>query len=221
MSEKNPGIEAVQGTLESDPLQTLMQKQKAKQKVAIANDESGSVARELSRAETPDREKRANNMTMTRKDIIAILGPILALGAIIVTILIHLNTRIDNVHSELKSDIGSVRLELKSDIDNVRTELKSDIDNVRTELKSDIDNVRTELKSDIDNVRTELKSDINNIRTELKGDIEELSTQVGSLDERVSDLDRKLFGIYTAQQDGEITTDELDAIWGQEPASQE
>ena len=57
----------------------------------------------------------------------------------------HLDSKIDNVRSELKADIAGVRTELKADIAGVRTELKADIDS----LRSDLDGVQTALEADI------------------------------------------------------------------------
>ena len=68
----------------------------------------------------------------------------------------HLDTKIDNVRSELKADIAGVRTELKADIAGVRTELKADIADVRTELKADFDSLR----SDLGDVQKALEADI-------------------------------------------------------------
>jgi DNA repair exonuclease SbcCD ATPase subunit len=106
-----------------------------------------------------------------------------------------LDTKIDNVRTELKRDIEGVRTELKADIEGVRTELKADIESVRTELKADIskldtklESVRTEFKTDIDNTRKELKAEIVDTKMELKRDINkiegvrmELKEDIGSL----------------------------------------
>lgn len=64
-----------------------------------------------------------------------------------------IDTRTNELRSEIKADILELRTELKSDISELRTELKSVIAEFRLEFKSDLVDTKDELKSDIQSLQ--------------------------------------------------------------------
>ncbi|MCY4465304.1 MAG: hypothetical protein OXE46_07185 [Chloroflexi bacterium] len=125
--------------------------------------------------------------TLSLEGLVTIVGAVILFLTIVLfnlALINHLDTKIDNVRTELKADIEGVRTELKVDIEGVRTELKADIEGVRTELKTDIDSVR----SDVESVRMELKADIDS----LKADIDNVQT---ALEADIQRLDDRLFAV--------------------------
>jgi len=112
------------------------------------------MASAVAQAPTPNAPR-----TLSLEGIVTIAGAVILFITIVYfnnDLSLRLDTKIENVRTELKADIAEVRTELKADIAEVRTELKADIAEVRTELKADIDS----LKAHIDNVQETLEADI-------------------------------------------------------------
>ena len=87
--------------------------------------------------------------TLSLEGLVTIVGAVILFLTIVffnLALISHLDTKIDNVRSELKADIAGVRTELKADIAGVRTELKADIAGVRTELKADIQRLEVDIQ---------------------------------------------------------------------------
>ncbi len=101
------------------------------------------MATVVAQAPTPNAPR-----TLSLEGIVTIAGAVILFITIVYfnnDLSLRLDTKIENVRTELKADIAEVRTELKADIAEVRTELKADIDS----LKGHIDNVQETLEADI------------------------------------------------------------------------
>ena len=76
--------------------------------------------------------------TLSLEGLVTIVGAVILFLTIVffnLALISHLDTKIDNVRSELKADIAGVRTELKADIAGVRTELKADIQRLEVDIQ--------------------------------------------------------------------------------------
>ena len=122
-------------------------------------------------AAQPPRQEFPKSLSLD--GLLTIAGAVILLLAIVYfnnDLSFRLDSKIDNVRTELKADIADVRTELKADIADVRAELKADIADVRLEL----DAVRLELKADIDGVGASLDA----ARSVLEADIQRVDDRI-------------------------------------------
>ena len=77
-------------------------------------------------------------------------------------------------------------------IDNVETRLYGKIDNLETRLGDQMKNLETRLGDQMKNLETRLGDQMKNLETRLGDQIQKLETKIDKLDEKVTDIDRRV-----------------------------
>jgi hypothetical protein len=116
-----------------------------------------------------------------------------------------------------KQDLLELRAELKADMQELRVEVKNDVQELRAEVKADMHELRAEVKADMQGLRTEMQAmgdhlveSMRDIQTELlkafysftesnrqrvsqlEGNQATLIARVGTLEDRVLELERRI-----------------------------
>lgn len=112
----------------------------------------------------------------------------------------RLADRIDTTRSELGQRIDVTRADLGQRIDATRDELRQRIDTTHADLSQRIDTTHTDLSQRITSTRDQSATGQTTLRTDLKADISELRSAVGTLDERVYQLNSSVVALLAHEQ---------------------
>ncbi len=84
--------------------------------------------------------------------------------------------------------------DLNDKVDALHLEMRTEFKAVRGEMKTEFKAVRGEMKEEFRAVRTEMKEEFGAVRTEMKAGFDKVDERFQSMDQRLLDIYRMMFG---------------------------
>jgi predicted nucleic acid-binding Zn-ribbon protein len=84
--------------------------------------------------------------------------------------------------------------DLNGKVDALHLEMRTELKAVRSEMKEEFSAVRTEMREEFGAVRTEMKEEFQAVRGEMKAGFDKFDERFQSMDQRLLDIYRMMFG---------------------------
>jgi predicted nucleic acid-binding Zn-ribbon protein len=100
----------------------------------------------------------------------------------------------DDRMDDLNGKVDALHLEMRTEFKAVRGEMREEFSSVRTEMREEFGAVRTEMREEFGAVRTEMKEEFGAVRSEMKAGFDKFDERFQSMDQRLLDIYRMMFG---------------------------
>jgi ElaB/YqjD/DUF883 family membrane-anchored ribosome-binding protein len=101
----------------------------------------------------------------------------------------NVNSKIDNVNSNVNSRIENLDSNVNSKIDSMNSNVNSKIDSVNSSVNSKIDSVNSNVNSKIDSVNSSVNTKIDSVNSNVNSKIDSVNSKIDSVNSKIESLD--------------------------------